>query len=268
MCLIDALVETEAVGNLLIAGIAQHGVAAADQDGNLVVRDVKAIEQTLRVRVAVEVEISERVPVARQEFLDPKRSRGMHRADQHDVADAVRRQLQPAIDVGPHQNLADLGVRLHETLPLLPRQLDHFPRLGDASARQRAATEEHIGFARELAGSMDGDQRVAEVRRPDNLDLAGLDDKERHDGIAGLDEHVSARDRTHHAMRGDPRDLRGCQGREHERLVRGAQDWSDPGGLRHRCGLVAVSISDLVLSSNLDLILSLRARTPGPTSVQ
>ena len=146
----------------------------------------------------------------------------MNGADQHDVADPVRRQLQPAIDEGPHQDLADLRIRLDEPQQLLARQADRLARLCGAGARQRAAAEDHVGFAREFAGAVDRDQRVAKARRPDDLDLAARHDEKRDDGIAGLDEHLAARDRTDLAVRGDPRDLRGRQGRKHERLVRGA----------------------------------------------
>ena len=68
--LVDALVEAETVGNLLIARPFQHGHAAADQDGYVGPLYLKAIEQVLHVGVTVEIEVLERMAVAREEFLD------------------------------------------------------------------------------------------------------------------------------------------------------------------------------------------------------
>ena len=95
--------------------------------------------------------------VARQELLDAQRSRAMVRADEHDVAEAVRDQLHPAQDEGAHDDLAQLAVGLHQRQQVLAIQLDHFTRCTDACPDQRAPAGEHVDLAGELARSMDRD---------------------------------------------------------------------------------------------------------------
>ena len=222
--LIDVLVETETVRNLLIVWIAQEATAATDQHRNVADGEVKAIEHLLHVGVPVEVEVLEGVSVAGQELLHSKRRRGMRRADEHDVTNPLRRELHAAIDEGSHQELADLGVGLHDAQQLFASHLDHFARLAGSRAHQGAPPEDHVGFASELTRAVDRHQRVPRVRGADDLDLAGDDHEERHRGIARLDQDISAHDRTHDAVRGDSRNLRRRQRRENERRARGAHE--------------------------------------------
>ena len=108
------LVEAEAVGDLRVGRIPQHRVAAADQHRNVGGVDVKPIEQLLRVGIAIEIDVVERMAVARQELLDPQRAGAVRRADHDDVAEVARDQLEAAKDERAHQDLAQLGVGLHQ----------------------------------------------------------------------------------------------------------------------------------------------------------
>ena len=143
--------------------------------------------------------------------------------DEHDIAEPARNQLDAAQDEGPHQNLAQLGVGLHEGQQVFAIQLDHFARLGGARAQQRAPAREHGGLAAELPRSMDHDETFGVAGWPHNLDFAALDHEERDDLVADLDEHFSALDRPHAAVRGNPRDLRGGQRRKY--VVEARLDW-------------------------------------------
>ena len=82
------------------------------------------------------------MPVAREELPDAQGGRRVHRTNQHDVADALRHQLEPAIDERPHQDLADLSIRLHEREQLVTGQLDHLPGFGHTRPRQRAPADD------------------------------------------------------------------------------------------------------------------------------
>ena len=61
---------------------------------------------------------------------------------------------------------------------------------------------------------------------PDDLDFAFDDHEERDEALALLDEHFTAFDRAHVAMRGDARDLRGGERRKHQIQPRG-RVWCD-----------------------------------------
>ena len=52
--------------------------------------------------------------VASEEFLNPERIRGMVGAHEGDVAYALRQQFDTAKNESAHQNLAQLGVCLHQ----------------------------------------------------------------------------------------------------------------------------------------------------------
>ena len=60
----------------------------------------------------------------------------MPRADQHDVAEAVGDQLDAAQDERAHQDLAQLGVGLHQRQQVAAIELDH---LAGFAARARTS---------------------------------------------------------------------------------------------------------------------------------
>ena len=121
----------------------------------------------------------------------------------------MRDQLDAAQDERAHEDVAQLGVVLHERHELRTIQLDHFTRLGRARTNERRPSREHVGLAGELARSMLDDQivRCRTPARPDDLDRAARDHEERHGSIAGLDEHVAARDVACPAVPADTRHL-------------------------------------------------------------
>ena len=147
----------------------------------------KRSSRSCDVGVAIEIDVGERVAVAREELLDAQRARGVRRADQHDVADAVRDQLDAAEDERAHQDLAQLGVGLHQASSCSRVELDR-PRPARWRARAPASGgRDHVRLAGELARPVHGHQRVAQAGRPDDLDLSGSDDEERDGWVAGLD---------------------------------------------------------------------------------
>ena len=131
---------------------------------------------------------------------------GMVRPDEHDVAEAVRDELHPPEDERPHEDLAQLGVGLHEREQVIAIELDHLARHAGARTHQRPAAREHVGLAGELARPMDGDDGLAGVRRPDDLDLTRGDDEERHVLVPDIEEHLSGGHGAFPAVRGDARD--------------------------------------------------------------
>src|SRR5262245_47143704 len=95
---VDARVEAEMLGDLLIARPLEHSRAAADQDRHFGPVYVKVIEQVLHVSVTVKVEIREGVAVTGEEFLDAKRRRGSAGPDEQRIADPLRHQRDPSME--------------------------------------------------------------------------------------------------------------------------------------------------------------------------
>ena len=132
-----------------------------------------------------------------------------------DVAHAVRDELDAAQDERAHEDLAELGVGLHQRLqgrrgPSRPPR----PPRRDADAEQRAAARQHVHLAGELAGTVFGDQRLAVLAEPHDLELPLGHDEEGDDRGPFLDEHFPRLDRARRAVRGEARDLGGCESRK------------------------------------------------------
>jgi hypothetical protein len=124
MRLFDRFVETEALGDLLVARILEDVPAVADQHGDVRHPHVEAIEQLLDADLLVEVHKRVGIPVPREEFLDAQRARAMSRADEHRVAKAARHQRHPPQDKRPHDDVAEVGVGLYQAQQLIASQLD------------------------------------------------------------------------------------------------------------------------------------------------
>ena len=137
----------------------------------------------------------------------------------------------PSLDQRSHQQFADLGVRLNEAMHLVTSQLDDFTRFTDADTHLRGAAEDHADVTGELSGTENGDQQVAQPGRANDLDLAGLQHKERHVVLTAVDQHLSASDGTRHPLRGNSRDLSRRQRRKHERRIRSARERDGTSGL-------------------------------------
>ena len=103
---------------------------------------------------------------------------------------------------------------------LVTCQLDDFARFTDAQTHLRGATEDHADVTGELSGTENGDQKVAEAGRANDLDLTSLQHKERHVRLAAFDQYFSASDGTSHSVGGNSRDLRRRQRRKQERRIR------------------------------------------------
>ncbi len=168
---------------------------------------METIEQRLHIRVAVEVDVGVRVAVAREELLDAQRVGRVHRSDEHDIADPARDELHSPQDEGPHQDLTELRVGLHQRHQLFAMQLDHRARLAHTDPEERAPARDHVDLAGELTGPVDDDGGLSRAGPPDNLDLTRRHDEERHGLVARLDEHLAGTGRALAPVRCDARDL-------------------------------------------------------------
>src|SRR5262249_56153307 len=74
---VKGFVETQTMGHLAIRGITQNRFPATDHHRRLSDRDMEVIEEALNVGVAFQIDVSIRVPVAREEFLNAKGIGGM-----------------------------------------------------------------------------------------------------------------------------------------------------------------------------------------------
>ena len=152
---------------------------------------MELVEQRLHVGVALDVDVPERVPVPGEELLQAERRRGVPRADDDRVAVPAREEPHAPQDERAHEDLAELGVGLHERAEL--RVLDAQARAG-AAARARTSERrrcEHAHLAGELAGPVDRDGLLDRSARMDDLDLAFEDDEERDVLVPLVEEELA-----------------------------------------------------------------------------
>jgi hypothetical protein len=142
-------------------------------------------------------------------------------------------QLAAAVDEGAHDEVADLGVGLHQGQHLLARQLDGVAGLDDADAGHRRAAEQRVGLAGERPRPVLHDQLLALWGEAQHVDAAAAQHEERHGRGAWLDQRVALTEGSHAAVRRDAADLRRRQLGEHQHRMTGVDD--DRGTrIRHR----------------------------------
>ena len=206
MRLIDRFIEAKAIGDLLICWIAQHGFAATNHDRNVRNADVETIEQMLNIIVAVKIDIGMRMTVAGQKFFDAQRLGRITRADEDDVADSMRDELDTSKNERAHDNVAQLAVGLQQIEQLFPFELDYFTGFARANACQSAPAGEQIHFASKLARLKRGDERLARAQYAEDVDLARRNKEEPHLSSHFLQDFAGLK-LTLASMRGDARNL-------------------------------------------------------------
>ncbi len=93
----------------------------------------------------------------------------MTRPDDHDIAHAVCDQLDPTQEEGPHENVAEFAVGLHETQQLGTIQRDHLARLRHSHPDQRGAARKRVDLSGELPGAVDREKRLASAGGAEDL---------------------------------------------------------------------------------------------------
>ena len=174
---VDGGVEPQAVGDLLVGRIAQHVFAAADEHRNIRRRDVKAVEQFLRVAFAIEIDVDVGVAVPNQKLFNAQRAGAMRRADDDDVAvpraiSSTRRRMNARSRIW----LSSASVCTSEQ-PLVI-ELDDVTGRTDAGTDERGPAGHEVGFAAELPRTKCDDQLVAIGRGAEDLELALEHDEE------------------------------------------------------------------------------------------
>ena len=127
----------------------------------------------------------------------------------------LRDQLDAAQDERPHEDLAELGVGLHERQETRAIELDDLAGLDRARPDQRAAAREHVDFAGELAGAVDRDDRVGRGGGPDDLDLTLVITKNGTIVWPASKRMSPGRDRPDAPVLRDARDVRRREHRKH-----------------------------------------------------
>src|SRR5262249_15947777 len=120
-----------------------------------------------------------------------QRARAVMRADEDHVTLTARDEADAAEDEGPHDELAQLRVRLDDGAQRAAGHLEHLAVLGGTPADQAAPPGEHAHLAGELPRSQRDDRVLAAVS-PEH-DLEGPPEDHVEPGVPGtlLEEHLT-----------------------------------------------------------------------------
>src|SRR3954452_9664379 len=102
MSLIDALVKPEAIGDLLVRRITQHGFAATNHHRHFRYANVKVLKELSTAFVAIDVDVSVRMSISGQELADARGSSRMTRTNHNRVTDSFRDQFLSPKEEGQH----------------------------------------------------------------------------------------------------------------------------------------------------------------------
>jgi hypothetical protein len=131
----------------------------------------------------------------------------MHRANQHGIAKAAGDQFDAAEDERPHQDFAQLGVRLHERQQLVPIELDHLSWFGDERPNEHAPAGDHGGFAEKPTWPVRDDERVRAAGGTEDPDGTADQCKKGNVLVGDVVQDFSSGDRSLASMRRNPRHL-------------------------------------------------------------
>ena len=155
------------------------------------------------------------MPVAGEKLLETKRSRRMRRADEDHVAEPLLDESDPAQEERAHEDLAQIGVELHQCPKVLPLDRDHFTWLADAGAEQDPAAREHVEFAGEVSGAQDENHACRGTVALDDFHCTGGHDERVSDLVARSEEDLAGGRCPSRAVRGHPVQLCGGERRQH-----------------------------------------------------
>ncbi len=176
---------------------------------------MELIEQLLRGRIRVEVEIRVGIPVSREELLQAERAGRMGRSHEHHVAATRGDQGDATQDERAHEHDTQLGVGLHERSQLIARQLDHDRRDARPHAHEAAPAGKRVQLAHEFPGPVNDDQFVTGGGGAHDLDGAFGDQEELGDLLALVDQQLAGRDGPGMSERRDSPRLRRRELRKH-----------------------------------------------------
>ena len=128
-------------------------------------------------------------------------------AEEHHVPRAAGDDREASEHEGPHEDVAQLAVRLHERHEPGAVHLDHFPGLARADAGEAAPAGEDGHLTGEGPDSVRHDDLLDVPHHPYGLDAAGRD-HEHAPVLAHFEENFSALHATPAPVSGDPLHLR------------------------------------------------------------
>ena len=121
---------------------------------------MKAVEQLLCIRLAIEVDVGVGMAVPGQKFLHPESACAVRRTDEDGIPVAAGNHLDTPENECPHEDFAQLCIGLYKREQLFASQLDNVARLFNPRQSERGTAGDRAGFPGELARPERNDQQL------------------------------------------------------------------------------------------------------------
>src|SRR5271155_344152 len=195
---IDIRVEPQALCNLFRRGISQHSRVVADHDGNVFYRDPEPVQQFLRRLVNIQVQISERMPVACQKLPHREGICGVTRAEDNHISFSLFLEGKPSSQKSFHEYVAELRIFSDQGAQLPGAQFEQRSRLRGLAAVNRFPSRNHQQLAGKLADAIRGDRTLFRSADCQNLYAARNHDVNGRRVVARFIENFTGSDLAHH----------------------------------------------------------------------
>ena len=208
--------QTDAAGELGLAGITQQLSARTQNDWQLTGVDVKTFDQRLRLRIGLRIEPLMRVTIALEKALQPKHVAVLGASDDHRSTGSALEETDATQDEGAHDPLSELGLRDQQGPQLLRGDNEGFDRRLRVSIDQGRSARQLRQFAHECARAV-GDDRLAPAQLVVLRDVhrSSQDDRQAVALLADLGERFPGAVGAKLAKPPHPLDLHCLEHREH-----------------------------------------------------
>ena len=188
--------DAETTGRLGVGRTPQHHPVRAQHDRQLAGEDAEALDHGTPVGIIRGVEHGAGIAVAGEEALQAGKIGRAGFADQHRADPALFQQSDPPENERAHQDLADLGRTDHQGAYMRRVERKRGAALRSGAARgKRLAPGKLADLARELAGMVGGDRRLAvETIAADDIDRTLEHEPGRRIGYARVEYRLAGRE--------------------------------------------------------------------------
>ena len=228
---VDRPDEADAPREFDVAGIAQQLSVGTDDDRQVALVDMEAVDQRLRARIGFWVEPLVRMPVAREKAFEAQNIAVVGAADDHRSAGTGVEKINTAQDQGAHDALAQLGLFHHQVAQPARRDDERLDRFLGVGIDQRGAAGQLRKLAHERARTVRHDKLgISQPSVLHDIDAARENDEGAGRYLSGRNDMIARRIGFALPEPQQPIDLRRLEHGEHL-VVPGGDQRLD--GLRH-----------------------------------
>jgi hypothetical protein len=212
--IVNLLIHTQIGRNFFVAGVFEHDGAAADQHRQVSGLHMEFFQQFAYGSIRVDVQIYERIAVAREKLLQPLRTGCAGGTEQDHVAGLRGHEQYAPQYISAHEELAQFRIRLKDGAQVWLIDCQDLSAFPNAHADHRTDTAQRTHVSGKAPLGVHDDQRLARRRGLQDLDAA-RQNHEHGETITRLGQYLTLVRSALTAVHSQPRDLHRVEVRKH-----------------------------------------------------